>query len=102
VNNKKHLSLIIIILFAAVLFSSCKRSTPIPVDKAVLSMALAPKDKAAIKKIHEFHEKGKVDCVVCHHKNDNDDRNKKCVDCHDSADENVLKLCIACHTEKNK
>ena len=95
--------LIIFPLFICAFFIlSCKRSTPLPTDAAALSNMIAPQNESEVKAMHLKHDDKDIACIVCHHKKDNDDRIKKCTECHESNEPAVLDCCIKCHEEKNK
>ena len=101
--DRKILYTIVLSLFICSLPQlSCKRSTPISTDVAILSKMVAPHNKSEVKSLHQKHEDAEVKCVVCHHKKDNDDRIKKCVECHESDEQAVIDRCVKCHEEKNK
>ena len=53
---------------------------------------------------HSVHEQHGVTCFDCHHKNGNDDRIKKCAQCHygDEGFNKMHGLCVDCHISKNK
>ena len=63
---------------------------------------------------HRIHSKEKIDCVYCHHKNKNPERNKICASCHYGYDaykvihgtcskchSMATSKCSTCHTGKN-
>lgn len=51
---------------------------------------------------HKTHDKEGVTCIKCHHKFENDERNKKCAVCHIGEDGKGIMhdLCIGCHRER--
>lgn len=50
---------------------------------------------------HNKHEKAGIKCVICHHKEGNDDRIKQCAVCHKGAagEDTIHNLCINCHAQ---
>jgi len=53
---------------------------------------------------HKKHEDAGIKCVICHHKNGNDDRIKQCAECHKGAtgEDTIHNLCINCHAQSKK
>lgn len=53
---------------------------------------------------HKTHEEAGLDCVDCHHKENNDARIKTCAQCHNGDDgyEKLHGLCVDCHIEVKK
>ncbi len=53
---------------------------------------------------HKTHEEAGVKCIVCHHKQGNDDRIKQCAVCHKGAsgEDTLHNLCINCHAQTKK
>jgi formate-dependent nitrite reductase cytochrome c552 subunit len=63
------------------------------------------KDQVGVVKFsHDVHEKQGLKCVQCHHKQYNDDREKKCAPCHmgDEGYKKMHALCVDCHINKKK
>ena len=60
--------------------------------------------QGAVRMSHEAHAKGKVRCVTCHHRKDNDDRIKQCARCHKGApaQDRMHGACITCHEKTKK
>lgn len=50
---------------------------------------------------HKKHENAGIKCVICHHKEGNDDRIKQCAVCHKGAagEDTIHNLCINCHAQ---
>jgi len=53
---------------------------------------------------HDAHNKAGIQCVECHHKKNNPERNKLCADCHAEEDglTTMHKLCVDCHLSVKK
>lgn len=53
---------------------------------------------------HSKHENAGIKCVICHHKEGNDDRIKQCAACHKGArgEDTIHGLCINCHAQTKK
>ena len=58
----------------------------------------------AVTMSHSVHENHGVQCVVCHHTNDNDARIKECAQCHkgDKGYNALHGKCVDCHISVNK
>lgn len=58
----------------------------------------------AVTMSHSVHEKAGVDCIVCHHKENNDARVKECAQCHygDEGFDVMHGLCVDCHIGRKK
>ncbi|MDY6934624.1 MAG: cytochrome c3 family protein [Spirochaetota bacterium] len=73
-------------------------------DIVTISKAIKNNRMTPVQMPHIIHEKADIKCVVCHHKEDNDDRIKICSKCHKGKEsEDILHdLCINCHKELKK
>jgi hypothetical protein len=58
----------------------------------------------AVTMSHNVHGQHGIQCIDCHHKNNNDDRIKECARCHsgDKGYNTMHGLCVDCHISKNK
>lgn len=52
---------------------------------------------------HRLHESAKIQCIVCHHRKNNDDRIKRCATCHKglAGMERLHNKCGQCHMSRN-
>jgi len=62
----------------------------------------AAKKVGAVRMSHMAHDSAGVPCITCHHKFENDAREKRCAKCHsgDDGKETLHGLCIGCHKEQ--
>ena len=104
---------------AVIFLAGCSQGTtninPSPTDVVTVTDVnkfIADTDKQAgisetmnamdpVKLAHKKHEDAGVKCVICHHKQGNDDRIKQCAVCHKGAsgEDTLHNLCINCHAK---
>jgi hypothetical protein len=74
-----------------------------PYERLIVSKGVGNASTGPVLFKHRVHEDNDVKCVVCHHKNSNDSREKKCSKCHfDKKGINTIhQICISCHRAKN-
>jgi hypothetical protein len=108
VKSKYLFVSLIIFVFAAFPLIMCKQEPKLEGtrDTNLVTISKVNKDAqmGAVTMTHVKHEDAGVKCIVCHHKEHNDDRIKICSKCHlgEGADELMHNLCVNCHKEKKK
>lgn len=90
------------VLAAAVAFFlvSCGSDAQKTVDVTKVTKLLGTSPAAGpVKFPHDVHDVDKMKCAKCHHKENNDAREKVCAECHvgDAGMETMHKLCYGCH-----
>ena len=104
-KRQKFLLFLVLLLFISVSFILCKKEIPEGAKSTdIVLISKVNNTMDAVKIPHIKHQEAEVKCVVCHHKNENDDRIKNCSKCHKGkgADETMHNLCVNCHKERNK
>lgn len=115
-GTKKIFSVIIFCFVVLIAYSSCGRSewaekidmtsitktTKYAMEKDGVTPLKS--QVGTVKMSHKAHDEAGIDCVVCHHKEFNDDREKECAKCHTGNDgyTTMHNLCLNCHIEKKK
>lgn len=117
INRIAPLSLIVVIVCV---ISSCKldpwTSGDAPTDIVTITKTARALDNAqaseaayqsrvgAVKMSHKAHMDKGMQCVDCHHKKENPEREKKCASCHtgDNGYETMHGLCVDCHIAKKE
>ena len=107
----------LLLLSAMYLASSCSSNTQSSTDLVTITSInafVSDKDvssgvvrsRATTERVlmpHSAHEGANVACKVCHHKANNDERNKKCSQCHKGLEGAKLfhRFCMGCHEKRN-
>jgi len=111
----------VLLCIIAVVMSACDsdpwitRGNPVDTDEVVITKVTAyglqedgvspyKSQVGAVMMSHKVHEDQGMACVDCHHKIGNDDRSKKCAECHkgQAGYETMHGLCVDCHIGKRK
>lgn len=95
-----NLGIVSLLFLISVFFLyNCKSETNSPVAVDTVKITKIGDSAKQVSMSHESHEDADVKCITCHHKEYNDDRIKKCAECHEDK-EFMHNFCITCHTER--
>jgi hypothetical protein len=108
VKRKYFFVVMVIAALMALPLFMCKKEPAVEstrdTDYVTITKVMKDAQMASVTMSHVKHEQAGVECVVCHHKEGNDDRIKICSKCHmgEGTDKLMHNLCVNCHKEKKK
>lgn len=99
-RSKKYLFLSVFLIALFAVFS-CKDQWSGKTDVVSISKIAEKGKMPQVQMSHKVHDEHGIKCVVCHHKFENDAREKKCSICHkgDEGKDILHSLCKDCHKE---
>ena len=115
--STKNIYCLVLICFLATLISSCKGSgdwakeiDQVSIEKTTRyakekdGVTPLKSQAGAVTISHKKHDMEGIQCVKCHHKSSNPEREKECAKCHKGNEgyTTMHKLCLNCHIEKGK